>query len=68
MRESRDEPIYVRIKRERRRRNWTTYDLSEKCGWSKSTIERIERGEGTSYQAISDILEALGAEIIIRWR
>lgn len=62
------EPISNRIKEERKRRNWTTYDLAQRAGWSKSTIERIERGEGTSFQAISDILEALGAQIIIQWR
>lgn len=62
------EPIYERIKRERKWRGWSTYDLAEKSGWSKSTIERIERGEGTSFQAIADILEALGAELIVEWR
>lgn len=55
------------IGREREKRGMTQQDLAKKCCIAKSTIARIETGEGTPSLTIACILlNALGYELTIQ--
>lgn len=53
-------PMVARLRGDRR---WTQETLAQQAGYSKSTIERIERGLATQRATLADVAEAFGVAL-----